>query len=184
MQMQKLLGPSNGMPGASEAVGGFLENLVTKGSNLFSGFGAANGASFDRGVLKFANGGAFDSSVQRFAKGGMFTNSIVTSPTLFKFAKGTGLMGEAGPEAIMPLTRDNKGRLGVTAQSQEPRVDVVVNNYSSQQATTRETKDSKGNRKIEVVVGEMTASEMTRPGSATQQTLRSSFGIQPTLTRR
>jgi phage-related minor tail protein len=39
----------------------------------------------------------------------------VTSPTLFPLAKGTGLMGEAGPEAIMPLGRGAGGRLGVSA---------------------------------------------------------------------
>jgi lambda family phage tail tape measure protein len=48
-----------------------------------------------------------------FAKGGAFTNSIVSSPTMFKFADGgamrTGLMGEAGPEAIMPLKRGADG---------------------------------------------------------------------------
>jgi lambda family phage tail tape measure protein len=42
-----------------------------------------------------------------------YSNSIVSSPTLFPFAKGTGLMGEAGPEAIMPLTRTSNGTLGV-----------------------------------------------------------------------
>jgi lambda family phage tail tape measure protein len=54
-----------------------------------------------------------------FAKGGTFSNSIVSSPTLFKFADGgttrTGLMGEAGPEAIMPLKRGSDGSLGVQA---------------------------------------------------------------------
>jgi lambda family phage tail tape measure protein len=54
-----------------------------------------------------------------FAKGGAFSNSIVSSPTLFKFADGgttrTGLMGEAGPEAIMPLKRGADGSLGVQA---------------------------------------------------------------------
>ena len=54
-----------------------------------------------------------------FAKGGAFTNSVVSSPTLFKFADGgttrTGLMGEAGPEAIMPLKRGSDGSLGVQA---------------------------------------------------------------------
>ena len=67
---------------------------------------AANGASFANGVATFANGGTF-------------TNSIVSSPTLFKFADGgttrTGLMGEAGPEAIMPLKRGPDGSLGVQA---------------------------------------------------------------------
>ena len=45
-----------------------------------------------------------------FAQGG-----IVDSPTIFPFANGVGLMGEAGPEAIMPLTRGPDGRLGVEA---------------------------------------------------------------------
>ena len=48
--------------------------------------------------------------MQAFAAGG-----IVNSPTLFKFANGTGLMGEAGPEAIMPLSRGSDGKLGVKA---------------------------------------------------------------------
>nr|WP_246698550.1 MULTISPECIES: phage tail length tape measure family protein [unclassified Rhizobium] len=56
-----------------------------------------------------------------FANGGVFSNSIVTRPTLFPFANGTGLMGEAGPEAIMPLRRDASGRLGVSAPSNDNR---------------------------------------------------------------
>ena len=69
-----------------------------------------------------ANGGVFNgngSGISTFANGGMFTNSIVKSPTLFKFADGgalrSGVMGEAGPEAVMPLTRASDGRLGVDA---------------------------------------------------------------------
>lgn len=43
-----------------------------------------------------------------------YSNSIVSSPTIFPFAKGgVGLMGEAGSEAIMPLTRTSTGDLGV-----------------------------------------------------------------------
>ena len=109
--------------------------------------------------LVYAKGAAFDYSmpVQEFAKGGTFTNSIVNSPTLFKFARGTGLMGEAGPEAIMPLKRDASGNLGVRADSGGGKVDVVVNNYTGASAETRETVDSRGNRKIEVIVGDMAA---------------------------
>jgi phage-related minor tail protein len=44
-----------------------------------------------------------------------FSNRIVNQPTLFAFARGAGLMGEAGPEAIMPLRRGPDGRLGVGA---------------------------------------------------------------------
>ena len=63
----------------------------------------------------FADGGVFTSNgVQPFARGG-----VVNQPTLFPFADGgttrTGLMGEAGPEAIMPLSRGPSGRLGVDA---------------------------------------------------------------------
>lgn len=46
--------------------------------------------------------------IQKFARGG-----IVNRPTMFPFANGIGLMGEAGPEAIMPLRRGPGGRLGV-----------------------------------------------------------------------
>mgnify|MGYP001369130512 CR=1 FL=1 len=61
------------------------------------------------GLLGFANGGAIQNGrVIPFAKGG-----IVTRPTLFPMANGAGLMGEAGPEAIMPLRRGRDGKLGV-----------------------------------------------------------------------
>ena len=132
-----------------------------------------------------AKGGVYDVGVRQFAKGGTFTNSIVDSPTMFKFAKGTGLMGEAGPEAIMPLKRDSSGNLGVRSDSNSgTKVDVVVNNYSSEKATTTETVDSKGNRKIEVIVGDMVADQLSRTGSASQQALTSSYGQRPSMVRR
>ena len=63
-----------------------------------------------------ANGGAWANGVQMFADGGAFTNSIVSKPTAFGMANGkTGVMGEAGEEAIMPLTRTSGGKLGVMA---------------------------------------------------------------------
>jgi phage-related minor tail protein len=53
-----------------------------------------------------------------FANGAAFTNSVVSKPTAFGMAGGqTGVMGEAGPEAIMPLTRTAGGQLGVRAIS-------------------------------------------------------------------
>jgi lambda family phage tail tape measure protein len=72
--------------------------------------------------LKFADGGVFaQNGIQKFARGG-----IVDKPTLFPFAKGTGLMGEAGPEAIMPLQRAANGKLCVIA-SGGGSTSVVVN---------------------------------------------------------
>ena len=74
------------------------------------------------GGLFNANGNAFSSSgVVPFAKGG-----IVNSPTVFPFAGGTGLMGEAGPEAILPLSRDGSGRLGVKSQGGGGRTTINI----------------------------------------------------------
>ncbi|QXA49287.1 phage tail tape measure protein [Enterobacter cancerogenus] len=82
---------------------------------LFGGGDATSAGSTPLGAysgaasgLKFAKGGIFDSPNLSH-----FSNSIISSPTMFKFAKGDGLMGEAGPEAVMPLTRTPNGTLGV-----------------------------------------------------------------------
>lgn len=84
-------------------------------SSLFSGFSSLFGGGGGKSFFPSAPGGLY-------AKGGTFldgingfSNQVVNKPTLFAFAKGTGLMGEAGAEAIMPLTRDASGRLGVSA---------------------------------------------------------------------
>ena len=72
--------------------------------------------------MPFANGGAFSQGkVMPFAKGG-----IVGAPTTFPMRGGRGLMGEAGPEAIMPLARGPDGRLGVQAGGGRA-VNVVMN---------------------------------------------------------
>jgi len=69
-----------------------------------------------------------------FARGG-----VVNGPTVFPFANGVGLMGEAGPEAIMPLTRGPSGKLGVEASGGAPNVAIqVVNNGQAKNATTSE----------------------------------------------
>ncbi|CAN5209248.1 phage tail tape measure protein [soil metagenome] len=60
-------------------------------------------------------------SVTPFAKGG-----VVNSPLLFPMAGGTGMAGEAGAEAILPLARDRSGRLGVRA-GESGAVNVTVN---------------------------------------------------------
>lgn len=87
---------------------------------LFSLFGGgvtanAKGNAFDaNGVRAFARGAVFP-AIAAFAAGGAFTNQVVASPTLFAFGNGgqLGVMGEAGPEAIMPLQRGPDGKLGV-----------------------------------------------------------------------
>lgn len=61
-------------------------------------------------LIPSAKGNVFQSSGLH-----AYSNSVVSKPTTFAFARGAGLMGEAGPEAIMPLRRDASGRLGVMA---------------------------------------------------------------------
>ena len=166
-------------------------------SSMYAGFGGLSGivnsvmAPDAKAVLNpyftatpSAKGSVYDTGLKTFAKGGMFTNSVVNQPTLFKFAQGTGLMGEAGPEAIMPLKRDSNGNLGVRGPGGGGNVDVVVNNYGNEKATTKETTDSRGNRRIEVIVGDMVASELSRPGSSVQQSLSSNYGNRPSVARR
>lgn len=73
----------------------------------------------------FANGGAFSAGkqIQAYANGG-----VVGGPTYFPMAGGkTGLMGEAGPEAIMPLKRGRGGKLGVSVEGSSGSVNVVNN---------------------------------------------------------
>lgn len=161
--------------------GGILGLLGIGGS---SGMGAPN-AGPQPPVVQ-AKGGVWEQGVQAFAKGGTFTNSVVDSPTVFKFAKGTGIMGEAGPEAIMPLQRDSNGRLGVANHDggSVTTTQVVVNNYSGASAEAKETLDSRGQRKIEVTIGNMVAGEIQRSGSAAQQSIKNTFGKQPALIRR
>lgn len=85
----------------SQALGPVQKSI---GSALSGGLQAVLG-----GLSPFAKGAAFSSGrVAAFARGG-----VVDGPTHFPMRGGVGLMGEAGPEAIMPLARGADGRLGV-----------------------------------------------------------------------
>lgn len=112
-----------------QASSALLSSLVGAGASYFGGAAAASSAGstaagysgdlsgFTPGSIQ-ANGGAWSGGVQMFANGAAFTNSVVSKPTAFGMAGGqTGVMGEAGPEAIMPLTRTAGGQLGVRAIS-------------------------------------------------------------------
>ncbi len=91
-------------------------------TGALGGFLAQGLSSVMGGGMPFAAGGAFSQGkVMPFAKGG-----IVGGPTSFAMRGGRGLMGEAGPEAIMPLARGPDGRLGVQAGGGRS-VNVVMN---------------------------------------------------------
>jgi lambda family phage tail tape measure protein len=75
-------------------------------------------------LLPFASGGSFSQGrVRPFADGG-----VVNGPTPFPMRGGnTGLMGEAGPEAIMPLSRGPDGKLGVRSAGSAGPVNITMN---------------------------------------------------------
>lgn len=93
--------------------GGFLGGLFGGSAGGSTPSGSYNSAASD--LQLNAKGGAYAS-----ASLSAYSNSIVRSPTYFAFAKGAGLMGEAGPEAIMPLTRSADGSLGVRMVGSQP----------------------------------------------------------------
>ncbi|APG04959.1 phage tail tape measure protein [Luteibacter rhizovicinus DSM 16549] len=109
-----------------------------------SGYGGTGGS----GGVDY-NSSGFVSHV--YAKGGVvdgaalssYSNSIVDRPTTFAFARGAGLMGEAGPEAIIPLTRTADGKLGVKqvggggSAGDGVSVSVVVNADGSSDVSTQ-----------------------------------------------
>jgi lambda family phage tail tape measure protein len=100
-----------------------------------------------------ANGNAFaGGNVIPFAKGG-----VVSSPMLFPMSGGqTGLMGEAGPEAIMPLKRGKDGKLGVAAGGSSTQVNIYNSNGGT--VTTQERQDPNGGKIIDIMIKKAVAS--------------------------
>ena len=105
--------------------------------------------------------------IQKFAMGG-----VVNKPTIFPFANGTGLMGEAGPEAIMPLQRAANGKLGVIA-SGGGSTSVVVNVDASGNASVQG--DQAQAKQLGVAVSAAVQAELVkqqRPGGLLSGTRR------------
>lgn len=101
-------------------------------SNLMSGVTNFNWSSL---FTTNASGGAY-------AGPGIsaYSNTIVSTPTVFPFANGIGLMGESGSEAILPLTRTNSGNLGVEAKTTTPNFSVNVENRTSNNIETSDVR--------------------------------------------
>lgn len=96
---------------------------ITPVTNHMGGLLADGIGAITRNMFAFEKGGSFaQGRVMPFAKGG-----VVSGPTTFPMRGATGLMGEAGPEAIMPLTRGADGSLGMRMQGGGRPVNVVMN---------------------------------------------------------
>ncbi|SFB50950.1 phage tail tape measure protein [Delftia tsuruhatensis] len=101
----------NGQLGESTSWLSQIFGSLMGGKGGGGGGGGGIGSLFS--FLFNAKGGVYDSpSLSRYS------NQVHSSPKLFAFAKGAGVFGEAGPEAIMPLTRNSAGVLGVRAVSE------------------------------------------------------------------
>lgn len=123
---------AQGILGAITPTGAPLGTGVQATNNNYSNV-AAHGAMFDGNVAKFATGG------------------IVSSPTLFGFGRNkTGLMGEAGPEAILPLKRGSSGDLGVKASITPVTINIINNANADVQQS--ETTGPNGDRQIELLI--------------------------------
>ncbi|WP_236175998.1 phage tail tape measure protein [Pseudomonas pseudonitroreducens] len=123
--------------GGSDGSGGLMGwlGLASSASSVYSmGYASSSLDTLIGTSGLYAKGGAFMDGMQMFANGGAFTNSIVSSPTAFGMGNGRmGLMGEAGPEAIMPLVRTPDGALGVRSAGGQPDASgkYVVNHTSN-----------------------------------------------------
>ncbi|HAV1442443.1 TPA: phage tail tape measure protein [Enterobacter hormaechei subsp. xiangfangensis] len=112
-----------------------LSSIMGVGSSVLGGVSGSTAGSSGTAIADYGSNFQFN------AKGGVYSSSdlsaysgqVVDNPTFFAFAKGAGVMGEAGPEAIMPLTRAADGSLGVRAVSggasegAAPQVFITIN---------------------------------------------------------
>jgi lambda family phage tail tape measure protein len=175
-----------------QASSALLSSLVGAATSYFTGGGGGNGlaagsagatssnlgassAGYSSTYFPQALGGAWSSGVQMFANGGAFTNSIVSAPTAFGMAGGrAGVMGEAGPEAIMPLTRTSSGKLGVlaagggsgTAISISAPVTVVTQDRGSEGMQIDQQALSKNLQTQMRAVAERAVADSWQPGGA------------------
>ncbi len=128
---------------------------------------SADGGSGIFGMLSgmFSKGAAFSNgNVTAFAQGG-----VVGSPTVFPMANGMGLMGEAGAEAIMPLSRTSSGDLGV--KSTPPIVNVNVQNYGNDNVKVEQSGDN-----IHVIISQI-ASSISRGSGDVGIAMVSRYGV-------
>lgn len=138
------------------AVQAAITNAIMAGFSLFSPAGAA---STPMGGTAAGSATGMTPTMPMMAKGGIFanglsshSNTIVDSPTFFSFARGQGLMGEAGPEAIMPLTRLPGGDLGVKTESGKADIPVMIVNIHEAPGTQARAEQSEDGQRLNVII--------------------------------
>jgi lambda family phage tail tape measure protein len=118
-------------------------------SNIGGGVDAAGGTTqYSSDYLAQAKGGMWEGGYKKFAQGG-----VVNRDTPFLYSGGRkGVMGEAGPEAILPLARGKNGDLGVQASAVKVQVNVI--NNTNADVETRESTDQNGTKVIDFIINQ------------------------------
>ena len=151
-----------------DALGQWGKNNANRG-----GFWGSIAQAFAGAFTKQANGGVWQHGVQMFAAGG-----IVGGPTLFPMARGMGLMGEAGPEAVMPLTRGSNGKLGVMAHGGGAmQVQVNITNKGDPVQARQTGMRQDGNKMIIDMVLDAVSGDIAS-GGKTAKALQGRYGLQ------
>lgn len=190
----------------SQVFGGMedaLANFVTTGKLSFTDFANSVISDLARIAIRASITGPLSSMLGGFfgaptatgsANGNVFTGigdysgQIVTRPTLFAysshlkaFAKG-GVMGEAGPEAVMPLRRMSNGRLGVESSGNGVNVpiniEVVNETGQSTKAEARQQRNNDGGMDVTVYIRQVVAQDITRGnGGMVAQAIQGVYGV-------
>lgn len=127
-------------------------------------------------LIASANGNVFPAGPGISA----YSSQVVSKPTIFPFAKGVGLMGEAGAEAIMPLRRDSAGRLGVSAAGASVTVNVINQSGHQVSEQQRSRTGPNGEQIVDVVLAAIGDSLANRSGPVARG-LESGYGLRPAM---
>ena len=170
--------------GLLKMLGGAFTSVLggVMGSGLRVSEAAGNSASFSStmnsknfwGASKYADGGMLKSSDLSQHSG-----SLVNSPTLFKFANGsnTGLMGEAGPEFILPAAKMANGKMGVRAVGGNTGSNVAIKNIN---ITVQQAANATPAQQGEAIATHMRKHLVTLIQQQTANNLRSGNLLNPT----
>lgn len=157
-----------------KALAGIFNSVANAYGLTNSGLGRGTESQMYANSLKSANGNVFSGSSGLSA----YSGSIVSKPTMFAFARGAGLMGEAGPEAVLPLTRGKGGKLGVVAQG-GGGIEVQINITNKGQAVqARQTGSRMDGKKMMIDLILDTVASDTAKGGRTAKAQAQRFGLQ------
>jgi|TARA_A100001391_G_scaffold205427_1_gene206149 TP901 family phage tail tape measure protein len=181
-----------GIINGSKSAGDAIRDLISSLGQLLinQAFTALFGGGTSGGIGGFLSGlfvpNAFG-NVYNSPGLSAYSGQVVSSPTFFPFANGIGLMGEAGPEAIMPLRRGPDGRLGVAANGNGAGSGSVLTvrfvDDSGKEVAQAKVQDGSA-QSLDVTLDQIVARKIASPGSETSRALQQRYGLNGRLASR